>query len=564
MMTSRIESTLVRMGSGLRVGLACAAFFATLGATLGASLVLGVAKDARAATLVDDGGASGSSLGSTPQKAIILHLANGTEVSGVIEEGGFDEANGVKLVRDDNGGSLALRWDQIIPEDVDAIKRLYGFVGDDAPPITVRALMLHCTGNRDIVGIDGGRQANGYVLFKKGVPTTIPFESILSRENVVVDALEVLSPAEAFEQVRREQPPKEAVDYYNLGLKAEALTLYDQAKECFESALKTDANFAKKDVIEQRKKILDAKAKESDAAEQLRRIRALRLQKDFAGSLKLVDDFMKKWPASAFLAEVQKEQKNLNIAFKEDLLNQIRSDFLPIVRELCIKKALDAEVELGPAMNWAEQVAFGEALKILTKRKGIKDEAEAFKLWQERGKYGSATPVSYGGGTFILGAELARKGLIKGEKDDPKQGGDSEKAKGDSGKPLTLEQQIQKKLKEREDNAKKKNAKQKTLSGSDLADVPPTPEDWYKTATTTDRASFLFAFFGEHAQYDGKKGIIIVERVTSKDCSECGGQGIREFLTSGAQTKKGGTLGETKVPCTRCKKLTFDRIVHIK
>src|SRR5262249_39143226 len=156
---------------------------------------------------------------------------------------------------------------------------------------------------------------------------------------------------------------------------------------------------SKKEVIQQRLKVLDAKEKEVDAADELRRIRALKLQKDFAGALKLVDDFMKKWPSSAFLSDVQKEQGSLTALFKANLLNDMRSEFFPIARELCVKKALEPDVELGPAMNWAEQVCFGEALKALAKRKNMADP-DAFKLWQQRGKYGSATPVCYGGGTF--------------------------------------------------------------------------------------------------------------------------------------------------------------------
>jgi tetratricopeptide (TPR) repeat protein len=493
------------------------------------------------------------------ERPVILHLISGTEVSGVILDGGFDEATGVRLRRDDNGGLLELRWDQILPDDVDAIKRAYGFIGDEPPPIQVRALRLNVRNGSSVTGIDGGRQGGVHVIYRRGVATQVPVETIESRETVVVDALEVENPAEAFERVRREQPPESSVEWYNLGLAAEGLTLFEQAAACFEAALALDEDFAKKSLIEKRIKLLDSKAKEVEAATMLRNIKALRLQKQFAGALKLVTEFQQKWPASTLLSDVLKEQKVLAIAQREDLLNQIRTDFFPIARALCMTKALDSELELGPAMTWAEELCFTETIQKLAKQKKI-EESEMQKLWDARGKYGSATAVSFGGGTFILGTE-ARDGLVKKDGEEQATPGDEDSEA--NAKPLTLQEKIQQKLKDRQAAAAAANKKQKTQDGGELADVPPSPEEWWKGASTTERNNFLFAFFAQHARNaDGKKGMILIERVTARDCSTCAGQGILETYQTGANSAEG--MGLLKIPCPRCKKLTFDRIIHCK
>lgn len=495
------------------------------------------------------------------ERPVILHLRNGAEVSGVIVANGFDEAKGVTLRRDDNGGVLELRWDQILADDVEAIKRSYGFIGDEPPPIRIRALRLNLRGGRSIEGLDRGREGNNQVLYRKGVLTPVPIDSIESRENILVEALEVENPPEAFQRLFAEQPPKSAVDWYNFGLIAESLTLFEEAKRCFDKTLEVDPGFVKKDAIAARRKILDAKAKETDAANALRNIRTLRLQRSFAPALKLVDEFMAKWPGSSLTSDVMREQKQLAAAQYEQILNDLRTNFFPVARALCVAKALETGIELGPAMSWAEEVCFTESLKKVTKQLDLKDETETMKLWKQRGKAGSATAASYGGGTFILGAD-ARQGLV-GDDDEKKGGAAEPAAANDAGKPLTLEEKIKQKMKEKIEKAKRANEKNKTADGSDLADVPPTPEEWWTGASTRERADFLFAFFGEHAKgLDGEENVLIVESVSWRDCSVCAALGFIETYRPGAVS--GGASGLERLPCPRCKKLTFDRIVRFK
>jgi len=488
-------------------------------------------------------------------KPVILHLASsGAEVSGSILDGGFDEARGIKLRRDDNGGLLELRWDQVRTEDVLAIKRLYGFESDDPPPLTVRALKVKIRGGKEIIGLDAGDQGPNKLIAKRGNVTPVPRESIESITPVIVDALEVENPPEAFERVRREQPPKSAVDWYNLALSAESLTLYEQAKDCFTATLAADPAFSKKDVIAQRMKVLDAKLKETAAAEMLRRIRTLRVHREYGAAVDLVNEFIQTWPSSLLLPEAQKEQRLLVDLHREAMLAEIRTQFFSVARELCDGKALVRDLSLGAGMTWAKDQLFDEAIEHLAKVKKM-EPAAVKELFAARGKLGSATAVSYGAGTFILGAEESRRDLYKAKSKE--KGGKDDEQEADDKKPDSLEEKIQKKLKEKQEQAKKRDQKRAGGQGvPQLADVPPTKDEWWTGASATERSHFLLAFFAEQS------GPMQIERLTTRDCSQCAGTGTIKFYANNPE--QANDQGEMVIPCSRCKTLGFDRIVHFK
>ena len=66
-----------------------------------------------------------------------------------------------------------------------------------------------------------------------------------------------------------------------------------------------------RDVIEQRTKILDAKLREVEAAEVLRRIRTLRVHQEYGKAIELALAFVQERPSSLLLQEVLKEQRLL-------------------------------------------------------------------------------------------------------------------------------------------------------------------------------------------------------------------------------------------------------------
>lgn len=490
------------------------------------------------------------------EKPITLHLADGTPVSGVILDNGFDEASGVTLRRDDNGGVLRLRWDQVLGRDVERIKRAYGFSGDEAPVVQLDALKV-TTATGEIIGIDGGREGDAVLIRRKNEITRVPQSTIRNIETVVVDALDVEEPTALFERTLAKIDQTRAVDWYNLALTAEGLTLFEQAKQCHATCLELDPEFPKRDLIRERLVLLDVKMAEREQTDVLMRVRSLKAHKRFPEAAALAQEFVTKWPSSRQLAQVQREMKDIAVRQKQAMLAGLRTNFFSILEKQVLQPyAYDRKKSLGESMTFAQEEAFEATVERLAKFLKIEPDA-VLALWEERGSDGSPNTASYGGGTFILGEDSKKgydkKALAAAKEAKEKEAKDAEDAKKKGGEK-SLEDKINEKLKEKAKAREARNAKRKQAADV-IADVPPTPDEWWAAASTDERLSFLLAFFAEKA---GKVNVIALDQ---RFCSTCSGNGSLEFYLTNR-----GSNGESEeaVPCPRCKTLGFDRLVKFK
>jgi len=371
----------------------------------------------------------------------------------------------------------------------------------------------------------------------------VPVGSIRRIETVLVDALEVEDPAKLYEKQRIEDNPTTAVQWYNLALYAESLTLYEQAKQDLENCLTLDPGFSKRDLIEQRQKLLDVKIDEREQTEMLLRIQSMKIRGMYEEALHLAQTFLQQFPDSRQLSAVQREMGDIVERRRGSLLRSIRADYFSFFNRLCGEHATNRELSLGEAMTWAKEDAFGDSIDKLVTYYGISEE-EVLDLWANRGNQGSPQTASYGGGTFVLG-EAARKGLEKRDDEQDDESGEQKTEK-------TLQDRINEKLKEK---AEQRESRRSEKSSRDtIADVPPTPDEWWAGASPGERRGFLQAFFAEQA------GHVNVIRLNSRDCSTCAGKGILEFFA--VNRTQGNVSGQE--PCPRCKMLSFDRMVSYR
>lgn len=484
------------------------------------------------------------------EQPVVLRLADGsTEVSGSILDDGFDEATGITLRRDDNGGILELRWDQIWSDDVARIKRSRGYLGDDLQPVLVPALKVTTFTGDELLGVEEKRDATTLHLRRRDNVTPIPIKNIKRIAAVTVDALEVENPANVLERMKAGMDPAQAVEWYNLGLTAEALTLYEQAQSSFEKCLDLDATFSKRDLIDERVKGLAIKIKEREQTAELNRIVALKMHGEFDAALAASAKFVQTWPASQLRPLVEREIRDVSGRRLKSLSVKIRADFYAYLRSTAQTVARDREKKLGEAMTWAKDTAYKDVTDKLMALYSI-GEKEVAELWEQRGLEGSPQVSSYGGGTFVL-KDDAKKGYEKG-KVDPTEAKPAPSAGGEK----SLEEKIADKLKEAA-AARAAANKKKVQKADTIADVPPTPEEWWAGAATEERAAFLMAFFAEHA---GRVRVISLEQ---RRCVLCDGTGILQAVAvSSAQQQSEKDQGPP--PCSRCKSLTFDRIVKYK
>jgi hypothetical protein len=175
------------------------------------------------------------------------------------------------------------------------------------------------------------------------------------------------------------------------------------------------------------------------------------------------------------------------------------------------------------------------------------------RVWEDA-KRQTASPHfgSYGSGTWTLGLEGAMKGLTP---EDPNKKAD---AAAKPAKDESLEDRIKKLLEEKrkaQDEANKKGKKggpqqpnKKMASGPQIADIPPTEEEWWVTLTIDEKTGYLTAWWAEH-EANAK-----LYRVDQQPCVTCSGLGSLRYVNPDGQ--------EMAKPCPRCKGLQFDRVVR--
>jgi len=358
------------------------------------------------------------------------------------------------------------------------------------------------------------------LLIIHGAEIPIPNRTIGSRDPIIVDALSLARPTDVFERLQRMMEFVTAEDWFSLGRCAEALGLPIEAKKCFAKALEIDPEFARADLIRRRLVLLhsneaagpgatNGKAtsdpNRAEAAAQLQNIVKLHVQKKHAAALDAVIDFYARFPQSSVRDDVAKRLKAIVEDRRKAKVELVQTEFFPAARRLCEKRAGDAGSGIDAAKEWARTSCFAEALRAVAMKSDIDGECEAFDLWMSRNRYASGAPVCYGAGTFVLEYDAGN---------------------------------------------------------AEVASIAPSPDEWWRSTATKskDRADFLFAYFGEFAQYDGRGGLIEVMVRASKSCSPCAGLGVVRFRNTHA--KSGPSEGSK--PCERCKKLGADRAISLK
>lgn len=392
---------------------------------------------------------------------------------------------------------------------------------NEAPsPVTLEALRLTLSGGRVLLGLDGGQICDTSLLIIHGAEIPIPNRTIELRDAIVVDALSLAQPRDIYERLQRMMEFVTADDWFSLGRCAEALGLPIEVKKCFAKALEIDPEFARADLIRRRLALFDSNEavgsgatngedtsdpNRAEAEALLQSIVKLHVQKKHAAALDAVIDFYARFPQSSVRDDVAKRLKTIVEDRRKAKVAFVQTEFFPAARRLCEKRAGDVGSGIDAAKEWARSQCFSEALRAVAMKHDIDGECEAFDLWMARNPYASGAPVCYGPGTFVIEYDAGNV---------------------------------------------------------EVASIAPSPDEWWRSTTTKskDRADFLFAYFGEFAQYDGRGGLIEVMVRASKPCSVCAGLGVVRFRNTHA--KSGPSEGSK--PCERCKKLGADRAISLK
>lgn len=465
----------------------------------------------------------------------IIRLKNGVELHGEVLE--FDAERGVVVQRYDNGGVVELLWEHILEQDVEKLKVARGYGGMEAEPILIRAKRLLLASGDYVIGVQVESSRPGVLtLHRNGKNYDFLQSQVRDIESVEVEAQEVYTAQELYDQKVQESLPETALDHFKLAVFCESVAFYERALEHYTLAVEQDPDF-KPDVVAQKIEQMQVKQSEADATALLNDIRNRLYKKQFAKAFTMCDTFEETYPDSRQMGELEKLRGRIAKKRHDHFKQKILTDYFSYMDRIAYKVAQNRELELEDALAYARDEMGADVINKLSEVYVMEVE-EVTELWQNR-RGGRSRTSTYGTGTFILGEEA---------KDIPETEAEEE-GEEEAEQPATLDEKLKKKI----EAIKKERAKQvgKKRSRLQLDDIGQTPDQWWRNSPTEDRQQFVICFFAE------KSGEVKVQRVKFRSCHSCAGKGWFEYFSASEEEQR-------REPCPVCKTLGIVRIVTYK
>ena len=470
--------------------------------------------------------------------AEIVRLMDGTLVHGEITD--FDEASGFTLERADNGGKVRLRWENLMPSEVQRLKEARGFTGEDPVPFLVNVVHLLMKNGTTETGVlvDDGR-TDVYTLRRRNGTDSFPRGYVRSVETGKVDGQEVFGPDDLYGAILAELgSPSSAPQHFTVAVACEGAGLYQRALEHYQAVQQLDPAL-KKELIAARLPRIQIKIEDRVETASLDEIRNKLYKNDFDGALAAVAQFRSTYPNSRQLGDLGRLEGEVGQRRHDYYGARIISDYHSFLGKALSEIARRDGMTLGAAMELLEGSLHGDIEDRLAKAYHIPAEGIE-QMWKAR-TGGSVRTSGYGTGTFILGEQKALHWV----------GADDGKEEAAPAQPAAtkddLASRIDEVLKKRADEAKKradKSASQKDLSEG------ITPDQWWTSAPTEDRVRWLTSYYAEFG------GHLDVLRAKPRNCRVCDASGV----VSGFNEK-----GEVvMITCTTCKGLKYERIVNFR
>jgi hypothetical protein len=467
----------------------------------------------------------------------IIRLKNGVELHGELIR--FDPEEGVTVKRFDNGGVVTLRWEHIIDADVKAIKTARGYGEMEAEVILIKAQRILLITGDYVTGVPVESARSGILtLHRMGKNYEYLHNQIKDVTIVEVEAQEIYTAQELYDQKVGEALPETALDHFKLAVFCESVAFYGRALEHFKLAAELDPSF-KPGAVARKVEQMELKESEAAATSHLNEIRNRLYKKKFADALKKCDSFSESFPDSRQVGELEMLRAKIIEKRRIYYQQEILSDYFSFMERVATKVATNKELSLDDALAYTRDEMGPDIRKVLASSYDMEEE-EIEDLWLNR-RGGRLRSANYGTGTFILGADA--KELPTTEEDE------GEEKKEEKAEPTTTDDLLRKRIEEIK-KERSKRAKQRK-SRIQIDDIGLTPEKWWKSANTNSKTQLVCAFYAE------KSGDMKISRVKFRNCSACNGKGWFEYFSSGDNK-------DAKEPCTTCKTLAIVRIVYFK
>lgn len=466
----------------------------------------------------------------------VIRLKNGVELHGELLA--FDAEVGIVVKRCDNGGIIPLRWKHIHDNDAEEIKNAHGYGDMDVETILIRAKRILLDNGDYAIGVVVESSRPGVLtLHRMGKDYDYLHGKIRDVETMDVEAQEIFTAQELYDQKISNALPETALDHFKIGVYCESIAFYARALEHFQITAELDPAFKPKATarkIEQ----MEVKRIEKEATELLGEIQKRLYRKKFSRALEMCETFVKTFPLSKQKGELERLHAKILIKKQSHYQQLILTDYFTIIDRVAARVARQNGLELGDALAYARDEMCFDIKENLARVYGMEVE-EIEELWRSR-KGGSLRNATYGTATFILGEEAR---LLPAENVEPERKEEKKEA-------LTVDERLRRKI-EAIKKERDKHAARRVTVGRPSDEIGQTADQWWRNSKVEWKKQLVCAFYAE------RSGDVKVHRIRLGKCASCEGMGWFEYFPRGEDVK-------TRDPCPVCKTLGIVRVVFYK
>jgi tetratricopeptide (TPR) repeat protein len=472
-----------------------------------------------------------AAMGSAAWAQDAVKLRNGKTVAGKILLSDSDK-EGFSVERWDTGATIYIKWTQI-PEGEKL--RLLNKNNESTVPTVVGDILNGVriiTASREIVGVVKSEDETQIQVKTAASPTPVPVPkgAILKREDLKINEMDAYSPEEMLAKRAEGVTDGDFPRLVELGKFAQALKLYDKAKEYFTKAAAIDE--AKKSEVEPLLAGVTSLMREAEAQKALAAAKKLAedtvYDKAIEAAKKFLEDFADTQCAKdnkSLVSDLEKEAKEWETNRAKILTAKVPEAWKSIRSSLLNEYANASKYKCSEARGMTDKMDDEIAKKVSEKFRCTKDEAEQY--WSKREK--KPRTVNMGSGSWIvLGGQDGGMDYTGG---DPTQADPKDNPVDDFAKRF---------------GGNNRNKPQKKLIwGVKLQ----TSEEWWQTASSSNRHDFLEGYYALNSPLVDK------ESPVNKDCQTCKAQGTIKV------TRNAKPLDAT---CPRCHGAKYEQSITYK
>ncbi len=465
-----------------------------------------------------------------------VRLKSGRILTGVVV---LDDGNreGFTVQRWDTGGTVFVHWNQITEAERN---RLANRVPEARPVGVMLDGVRAMTVGRDVVGILVKEDATNLQIKTKDAkaPVQVPKSALLRpQESIKIPEAEAYSADEMVDSRQAKANEKDYGAMLELGRFAASLRLYERAKDFYTKAAAADAS--KKEEIDAFIAQNDTLIKEGRAAAIVAQVKELVETIEFAKALEAVKRLNAEYGDTEvakqnrdLAAVVEKKAKDFESKRVEYLAENVPAAYKERRAALFNQYSSATKYKIADAMQHANKIDDEVVADLAKRMKSTPEEIQT--AWGKREL--KPKTVGYGDGAWIVkGGQDG--GLDTDAKTDPnsnKNNGNNNNGNNTGGFGGRMG---------RGGTTGGRNTQQN--QPQPLGKKLETKDEWWSTASSSDRRNFIEAEYAKNSQ-------AVKKEIKSKKCSVCNGEGIRKEVRQGVACE---------CKCLRCHGAKEDDII---